>query len=331
MAHMIDMSNNRANMAYVGNKPWHGLGFELEQGASLDQWRIAAGLNWEAASQELYYRNNFLLDSNGKGTLMKADSRVIYRSDTGAELGIASDRYRIVQPAEVMEFFRDLTEENGMTMETAGSLEGGKRIWALANTGDEFRLMGQDQVKGYVLLATSFDGSMATQAQFTSVRVVCHNTLTVATKSDAKGAIRIPHSTTFDGHKVKMDMGLVHDAWATFQAGAELLATVRVTERDQVDFIIKLMADEAEQRDPESISTRKRNVIADILARANGKGMGSQYRAAQGTAWGLLNAVTEYVDHTQGNAPETRFKSAQFGQGATLKREAWDAALALAA
>lgn len=331
MSHMIDMSNDRANMAYIGEKPWHGLGFELPEGASLDQWRVAAGLNWTAEKTDIYYRNSFKQDAQGKGELMKAQSRLIYRSDTGAELGIASDRYKIVQPAEVMEFFRDLTADNGMTMETAGALDGGKRIWALARTGDEFRLMGQDQVKGYVLLATSFDGSMATQAQFTSIRVVCHNTLTVATKSDAKGAIRIPHSTTFDGHQVKLDMGLIHGAWAQFQSDAEALASRRVSAREQVDFILALMTDEKEKLDPESISTRKRNIIADILNRAQGGAMGSQFRSAQGTAWGLVNAITEYVDHVQGRSTETRFDSAQFGQGANLKRAAFAAGLALVA
>lgn len=331
MAHMLDMSNDRANMAYVGEVPWHGLGAELPEGQSLDQWRIAAGLNWTAEKALIHYRNAHQLDANGRGTVMTAESKMIYRSDTGAELGIASDRYKIVQPAEVLEFFRDLTEENGMSMETAGSLDGGKRIWALARTGDEFRLMGQDQVKGYVLLATSFDGSMATQAQFTSVRVVCHNTLTVATKSDAKGAIRIPHSTTFDGHQVKLDMGLLKGAWAEFQGNAEMLASRKINARESVDFIIALMADEKEKADPESISTRKRNIIADILNRAQGGAMGSQFRSAQGTLWGLLNAVTEYVDHTQGRSVATRFDSAQFGAGANLKRAAFAQALALAA
>lgn len=325
MAHMIDMSNDRANMAYVGDKPWHGLGSELQPGADIDTWRVAAGLNWTAEQQDLWYRT----DADKK--VRKADSKIICRSDTGAELGIATERYRIVQPATVMEFFRDLTEENGMTMETAGSLEGGKRIWALARTGDSFRLMGQDEVKGYVLLATSFDGSMATQAQFTSIRVVCHNTLSVAVKGDAKGAIRIPHSTTFDGHKVKLDLGLLKGAWSEFETAAQTMAETKVSARDQVEFVLGLMATEQELANPDLVSSRKRNIIADIVKRAQGAAMGSQYRAAQGSVWGLVNAVTEYVDHVQGNSVETRFKSAQFGQGAALKSQAFARGLALAA
>lgn len=325
MAHMIDMSNGRANMAYVGDKPWHGLGSELEAGADLDQWRVAAGLDWTAELQDLYFR------SRTDQLVKKADSKIVYRSDTAAELGICSDRYKVVQPAEVMEFFRDLTEANNMSMETAGCLEGGKRIWALAATGDEFRLMGQDAVKGYVLLATSFDGSMATQALFTSVRVVCHNTLSVAVGESGKSAVRVPHNTSFDGHKVRLEMGLVHEGWNTFATGAEAMAEKKVSAREQIDYVLALMSTDAELKDPDSMSSRKRNIIADIVSRAQGRAIGSQYRAAQGTVWGLLNAVTEYVDHSQGNSAETRFKSAQFGQGADLKTRAFVNALKLVA
>lgn len=330
--HMIDMSNNRANIAYREEEtPWHGLGVPKKAGASLTEWREDAGLIWSAQKAEIIYRNASILDANGRGTICRGESRIIYRSDTGTELGICSDRYKIVQPETIVEFFRDLTEENGMEMETLGSLDGGRRIWALARTGEEFRLMGQDEVKAYVLLATSYDGSMATIGKYTSTRVVCHNTLTIATAGSAKGDIKIPHSTEFNGHQVKLDMGLLKGQWAEFQDNAQRLAERKVSAKEQVEFIINLMADEKEKLDPDSISTRKRNIIADILARAQGNARGAHFKAADGTAWGLLNAVTEYVDHTQGNTVATRFNSAQFGAGAALKRDAFENALKLAA
>lgn len=330
--HMIDMSNNRANIAYREEEtPWHGLGVPKKAGESLDQWREDAGLIWTAEKAEIIFRNATQKDDQGRGAICRGESRIIYRSDTGTELGICTDRYKIVQPETIVEFFRDLTEENGMEMETLGSLDGGRRIWALARTGEEFRLMGQDEVKAYVLLATSYDGSMATIGKYTSTRVVCHNTLSVAVGQNAKGDIKIPHSTEFNGHQVKLDMGLLKGQWSEFQSNAQQLAERKVSAREQVDFILALMTDEKEKLDPESISTRKRNIIADILNRAQGAAKGAHFKAADGTAWGLLNAVTEYVDHTQGNSVATRFNSAQFGAGAALKREAFEAALKLAA
>jgi len=89
---------------------------------------------------------------------------VLYRSDTKAPLSVVSNRYQIVQPREVLEFYRDLTEVSGYELETAGVLKGGRKFWALARTGQTTKLKGNDQVNGYLLLATSCDGTLATTA-----------------------------------------------------------------------------------------------------------------------------------------------------------------------
>lgn len=89
---------------------------------------------------------------------------MLYRSDTKAPLSVVSNRYQIVQPREVLEFYRDLTEVSGYELETAGVLKGGRKFWALARTGQTTKLKGNDQVNGYLLLATSCDGTLATTA-----------------------------------------------------------------------------------------------------------------------------------------------------------------------
>jgi len=170
MAAIIDSSNDRENMAYIGKVPWHGLGNAMQDGMDVDQWRVEAGLDWAVNRSSVKYAGD-----DGV-TYEIPDQHVLYRDDTKANFGVVSDRYKIVQPAEVIEFYRDLTETYGFEMETAGSLDGGKRIWALARTGKSMRVKGQDQVDGYLLLATSYDRSIATRAAFTSVRVVCNNT-----------------------------------------------------------------------------------------------------------------------------------------------------------
>ncbi|MBN0134206.1 DUF932 domain-containing protein, partial [Pseudomonas aeruginosa] len=87
---------------------------------------------------------------------------------------------QVVQPREVLEFYRDLTQVSGYELETAGVLKGGRKFWALARTGQNTSLKGNDLVNGYLLLATSCDGTLATTATPTTVRVVCNNTLTIA-------------------------------------------------------------------------------------------------------------------------------------------------------
>jgi len=107
------------------------------------------------------------------------------------------DQYQVVQTQSVLEFYRDLTEISGFELETACVLKEGKKFWALAKTGKEAALKGNDVVRGYILLATSCDSKLATTATPTTVRVVCNNTLTIAIDG-ASSAIKVPHSTSFD-------------------------------------------------------------------------------------------------------------------------------------
>jgi phage/plasmid-like protein (TIGR03299 family) len=200
----------------------------------LDTWRVEAGLDWEAKRNALYYRDL-------EKVVRKSEREVLYRSDTGAELGIVSPSYQIVQPEEVVEFFRDLTSLHGFKMETAGSLDGGRKAWALAKTGGEFRLHGQDQVGAYVLLATSFDGTLATRAQFTSVRVVCNNTLQIGLR--AGSGIAVSHSTGFDASKVKVELGLLESAFADFERNATVLTGRKVARKEAVQFLMDILAD----------------------------------------------------------------------------------------
>lgn len=334
MAHLIDLSNGRANMAYVGEKPWHGLGQELSKGASIDQWRVEAGLNWSVGRAQIKFDAPRIEGDERCIATYKGDSEVLYRSDTHAQLGIVTDRYKVVQPAEVMEFFRDVVGTGGMELETAGSLDGGKKVWALAKTGQDFRIRGTDKVEGYLLLSTSFDGSMATRAQFTSVRVVCNNTLQMAA-ADTKGAIKIPHSTDFDARGVKIDLGILGGAFSHFEDQANALAGRPLTNKEAMDLILQVMEpkvwEEMKKGTEPELSTKRVNQIKRIFDLYNYAGMGAGMTSAKGTAWGLVNAITEYTDHESGHNTNNRFRSAQFGPGATLKLEAFNAALKLVA
>lgn len=319
MAHMIDMTTGMAAVAYNTRPCWHGLGQPMTDGMSLDQWRVAAGLDWEAKKQKVGFFEN--------GVFQQGDSNILYRSDTLKELGVVSDDYKVLQPKAVLEFYRDLVADHGFEMETAGALHDGKRIWALARTGKDFRVAGTDLVEGYCLLATSFDKSLATRVQFTSVRVVCQNTLNMA-YSSGKNFVSVPHSAIFDERRVKIDLGIYSESAELFEERVHTLANTPVDKETAIRFIMELMAPDV---DKEGISTRKLNQVNDVVGLFNGRGKGSDLRSANGTMWGLVNAVTEYVDHHAGRSQGTRLNSAWFGQGAELKSTAFEKALAMAA
>lgn len=315
MAHEIDSTTGKNAIAYVGATPWHGLGEKLDEGASIYQWVKAAGLNWDVRRAPVQYMNGEMHTIE--------DRHVLYRGDTGAHLGIVSDGYQIVQSVEVLEFFRELVETADFTLETAGSLFGGKRIFALAKMNREEEIKAGDKVGGYLLLSTSFDGGMATTAQFTSVRVVCNNTIRMADAENPKSKIKIPHSTKFREDDVKAALNIGHKRFDQFISDGRKLAEKMITDA-HAEEMVKLMF---KDRGGEDVTKSK--AYKNVMDLFHGGAMGSNLDGVEGTSWGLLNAVTQYVDHEKANrSQDARLNSAWFGKGAAMKDNAFEILMA---
>lgn len=315
MAHEIDLSNDKENMAYVGELPWHGLGKQLTADAGIDTWKREAGMDWSILTSPVIYEVPVAVDEeesakeeySEKFEQMTMDERVLFfRSDNHAALSVVSNNFKIVQPSEILEFYRDLVADAGFSLETAGCLFGGRKFWALAKCGESARIMGQDEIKPYLLLASACDGSMATVAHYTSVRVVCNNTLRMAVGADGnKAKIRVPHNASFDHSAVKLDLGVAKDSWEQFIHNANRLASTKIDRDTAIDMVAKQLKKEwlnqeggAQERDEmlqASIPLRR------IIQLFDGAAKGAEFASAKGTAWGLVNAVTEYYDHEAGN------------------------------
>ncbi len=323
MAHLIDLSNYRANIAFVGEVPWHGLGSKLNPGTSFDTWLKEAGLDWEAKKARISFNDE-------DGETHQGTSEVVYRSDTKKQLGVVTDRYKIVQPREVIGFYSDLVATRGWDIEVAGSLDEGKRIWALAKTDASINVLGtSDKVAQYLLLATSFDGKMATVGKFSSIRVVCQNTLSMSLE-DGLARVSVPHSRTFSADAVKQELGIYEAAAVKFEEDANRLAKQRITDKDAMKFIIEVLA--GEDVLVADIKTRQANIINTVYDLYKGKGKGSNLITADGTAWGLTNSITEYVDHhINSRSDNNRLRSAWFGAGEEMKNRALEKALLIAA
>lgn len=333
MSHELDFSLNHPAIAFAGETPWHRFGQKLDPAAPLEVWTREAGLDWEARASTVNYSTP--ADDVQPGAIREwTDQRVLYRSDTGRPLSIVSPRYRIVQPAEVMGFFADLLKIGGFTMETAGALNEGRRIWALARCGDEAPILGNDTARPYLLLATSFDGSICTMGRFTAIRVVCANTLTMTLREEARthantsSVVKVSHVAKFDPAAMKSSLGIGNAAWMHFLGEARRLANRQATAA-AVDQVI-LAALPPKGNGPDELEkTRDSAGYRRILDLFNGAGMGSDMPAARGTLWGALNAVTQYVDHESGR-DANRLNASLFGSGEAAKDRARAAALALA-
>jgi len=311
------MAHEIHSMAYVGAAPWHGLGNKLTPQQPLEVWQQAAGMDWQIETSPVRF-------FNGSATLHSFPEQcVLHRSDSHAPLAVVSARFQVVQPREILEFYRDLTEVSGFQLETAGVLKGGKKFWALAKTGQSTVLKGNDRINGYLLLATACDGTLATTAQFTSVRVVCNNTLHIAL-GDNDGAVKVSHRTVFDADAVKRQLGIAVSSWDGFMIRMKAMADRKVTDSQAEAFFHKVLS--ASGTVPATDKAFK------ALMEELQTGQGADLSSAKGTAWGLVNAVTGYVDHgKRARSADHRLDSAWFGPGAQLKQAAWNEAVKLVA
>lgn len=305
-------------MAYVGEVPWHGLGNQVEEGTDLDDFRRSAGLDWEVQKTPVLY---------GNGLHTFKDKFVLNRTTDNKPYAVVTNRYKPVQPKEIFEFFRELLDLHGMKMHTAGALNDGGKIWALATTGDSAFIRGLDQVKAHLLLCTSYDLTLSTTAQFVSERVVCNNTLNVALKESGGGRIVIPHMSDFNADAVKERMGIGKEQWSAFTSSLEILAKLRVdtTKASQVMRNVFKIPDVAVEGTPNM--SHVCNII-NLFTQERFKGAD----LAGQTAWGLLNATTEYVDwHKRARNQNNRINSAWFGEGANIKDATFNELMELAA
>ena len=341
MAHQIEQ------IAYVGETPWHGLGNQLSPNQPLEVWAQQAGMDWRIESSSVSYMAQ---NERGQSIIMPfEEQRVLYRSDTHAPLSVVSQRYQEVQPKEILEFYRDLTEQSGFELETAGVLKGGKKFWALARTGQSTALKSKDVSNGYILLATACDGTLATTAQFTSIRVVCNNTLDIALRgqSSSAGVVKVPHSTKFDAEKVKQQLGISVRAWDEHMYEMKQLTQRKVSQQEAKAYFDAVFNNSTMSiSDPEeNIIQFYRNVAQQVqekkpepngramnkaLEMFNGQGRGAELSSAKDTAYGLLCSITEFVDHERrAMSTDHRLDSAWFGAG--VKQRGLEQALALIA
>ena len=342
MAHQVEQ------MAYVGDTPWHGLGNQLTQNQPIEVWAKQAGMDWRIESSDVSYMAQ---NERGQSIIMPyEEQRVLYRSDTHAPLSVVSQRYQEVQPMEILEFYRDLTEQSGFELETAGVLKGGKKFWALARTGQSTALKGKDVSNGYILLATACDGTLATTAQFTNIRVVCNNTLAIALRgqSSSAGVVKVPHSTKFDADKVKQQLGISVRAWDEHMYEMKQLTQRKVTQgeaasyfdavfnntsmsaADQEENIIQFYRNIATPTPVKEKPEPNGRAMAKVMDMFNGQGRGAELSSTKDTAYGLLCSITEFADHERrAMSTDHRLDSAWFGAGAALKQRGLEQALRL--
>ena len=282
-------------LAYVGERPWHGLGTLVEgQAMTAAQAIEAAGLDWEVETQPVYTRSAKPRRPWRLGDELYTEiprRRAVVRQDTQEVFGVVGDQYTPVQNQTACDVLDAVVGTGDATYHSVGSLWGGRRVFFLAKLMGDYELDNGEKLDSYILLDNSHDGRTAMRMRLTTVRVVCHNTLTMATAKQA--AWRARHSPSI--------LGRVNEARDLLGLNAAYMARYM----DECN----RLADEAFSREAMESLTR------DLLHLDPAKGLGGQRGhmadSAEGmvslfergagnrgeTKWDAFNAVTEFVDH----------------------------------
>lgn len=331
MAHEI-MEHD--NMISVHEVPWHGLGVVLPDYPTVWQAQEMSGLTWKARKEPVFFRSQPV---DGMTRLNNVPAQyAIVRDDIDYALGIVGAQYTPFQNDDMFAFMERFMNSAGSKLETCGSLRNGRTVWALAQAGNIEYVKG-DPVNKFFLFKNGFDGNSHIEICFTDIRVVCNNTLTAALK-DAQNSWRIRHTSNLHDQMVAVEAAIhaqqTHAARMAEMMG--LLTAVKVNENDlkQLTANIVLSAPvDAEDLEPgedvmDTLTSFQKRTVDKILE-LHESGAGADIPGVRGTAYGLLQAHTEFADHFRvvrpGERPvsEARFESIMMGGAHQFKTRAF--------
>lgn len=328
MAHEIDFTTGKAGIAYSGATPWHGHGTRFDELMTSEQALEAAGLNFTVSKMPVGFTHP------ETGELVNVEDRyATVRTDTYAGLGTVGRAYEPIQNKDAFNFMDGLVADGGIRYEVAGSLFGGRQVWMLAKLPSQTIVSHDDVTNHYLLLSNGHDGQRGCNVAFTTVRVVCNNTLRMA-DGNCKHKVKIRHSgsiqTKFDDARIIL--GLADEAFAEFGQKARALSFKDVKNQAAVnEFICQVLGVKSiEDMAPSHKAVRER------LLNLAETGRGTDLPGVKGTYWGLFNAVTEFVDHDKPakgriatrSTEDIRLESITTGGGDLMKQRAWQTALA---
>lgn len=299
MSHMVE------RMAFTGRTPWHTLGATMADPTSVDRCFADAGLDYDALVGPCYDQDHNEV----------AFQRSIVRSTDRKCVGIVGSSFMPLQPSAMADFVRPWVEGGHATIETAGILQEGRRVWALAKLGGRADVGDGDGVERYLLIAHAYDGSLAITAGLTPIRVVCANTLGAALGGGRGALIKIRHTknSTKTLEAVKKAMQAADLQWNVMVEAFRKMTQVQVrSEAAARAFIRAVFGDTMEEK------KRKRRPREDKIIELFENGKGQDLSSAKNTLWGLYNGVTEYLSHARGNNDESRASSLAFGSSAEL-------------
>lgn len=308
---------------------WHGIGVVLEDAPTAEIALEKGGLGWTVSKHNI--QANYVSPNEEITALEIPDRMAVVRDDTQKVLGVVGPQYTPLQNNEAFEAMATVMEREGIVYESAGVLRNGQQIWLLARCPESYEIVKDDKITPYILLTNAHDGSKSVKFLPTNVRVVCANTLALALRKGGAFTVNIRHTARL---------------YERIDNAAKVFDKYRLVNANNVEMLRQLVDKESDDIITEGIINRVLDnlipfptsgddkVISDIRI-ARRLEAAQQIRAnlvnerqlpIKGTAYALLNAVTEYVDHQanhqrgpERDRQERKFESLIYGPKADLK------------
>lgn len=308
-------------MAYAGQSPWGDIGTQVSNDLSPQQIMEKADLNWSVDKVQTY--------ADYQGEKIPTGMEALVRSSDNKILTQVGKNWEPCQNETAFEFFNEYCLEGGMDMESAGSLKGGKMVWALAKIKESFDVVKGDQVDSYLLFSNPHEYGKSIDVRFTPIRVTCMNTLAMAIKGSAVNGMKVNHRKAFDPQIVKETMGIAHEKFEQYKEVAKYLAGKKFTAESLIQYYNEVFPRTYTGKNPvivktyEDLTTNGQKAF-DVLQSQPGANF------AQGSWWQALNSVTYLTDHVMGREADSRMTSSWFGANANRKAVAVSKAIEFA-
>jgi len=308
-------------MAYAGQSPWGDIGTQVSNDLSPQQIMEKADLNWSVDKVQTY--------ADYQGEKIPTGMEALVRSSDNKILTQVGKNWEPCQNETAFEFFNEYCLEGGMDMESAGSLKGGKMVWALAKIKESFDVVKGDQVDSYLLFSNPHEYGKSIDVRFTPIRVTCMNTLAMAIKGSAVNGMKVNHRKAFDPQIVKQTMGIAHEKFEQYKEVAQFLSKKRFTADSLIQYYNEVFPRTYKGKDEVIVNayddlTTNGQKAFDVLQSQPGANF------AQGSWWQALNSVTYLTDHVMGREADSRMTSSWFGANANRKAVAVSKAIEFA-
>lgn len=324
MAHELLIEDGHASMMYVGQKPWHGLGTQLDHPPTAEEAIRAARLDWEVRTIPLHaVAEGVSREVRGQFAIVPYNR---WKGPNCPIFGTVTSRYHPLQNRDAFRFFDPIISEGTAFYETAGALGKGERVWVLAKLPGNLTIADGDTAERYLLLSNSHSGKSSVQIKFTPVRVVCNNTLVMALKS-AGESVSVAHTKDMKAglERAQRNIKAINERYATIEKHFREMVRVKLDKARLTKYLTLVFKNPTDPEDERAVErVRQQRHRAAFLFES---GRGNKLRAVAGTLWAAYKGVAEMMDHD----PSKRDSNKQlnfiwYGDGARVKVRAFNVA-----